>query len=422
MYAVESLQKKWFIGGEHIKDNIFIKLPHNVEFIINKLENKGFDAYVVGGCVRDYILNKVPKDWDITSSARPQQIKEIFKKTIDTGIKHGTVSVLIDKKTYEITTYRLDGKYSDSRHPDKVEFSNLLEEDLKRRDFTINAMAYSNNTGLVDLFDGKRDLACRLVRCVGDAKERFKEDALRILRAIRFLAKLDFNIEEKTKEAIIELAPNLSKISKERISSEFNEIICSDNPQKLKMVFEYGLDKYLTPSFSQIHPDDKNLNAMKKIDKDKILRYLILMANNSEELGVNILKELKSDNKSIKKFQALHKYLYKDIQNDKYEIKKILRDIGIENFMDLLRIKEALFSLDYSELIELKDEILQKKEAYDISMLDITGNELLAMNIKKGPLIGELLNYLLEKVMKYELENEKKIFEKEIKIKLALKF
>ena len=202
-------------------------LPENVHFIIDVLRSAGNDAYAVGGCVRDSLLGRTPEDWDITTSASPDEVKVLFKRTVDTGIEHGTVTVMIDKTGYEVTTYRVDGKYKDGRHPESVTFTRSLEEDLKRRDFTINAMAFNENDGIVDLFDGRKDLEAGLVRCVGDPRQRFGEDALRILRAVRFSAQLGFEIEEETAKAMGELAGTLEKISAERIHTELIKLLVS---------------------------------------------------------------------------------------------------------------------------------------------------------------------------------------------------
>ena len=199
-------------------DHMFrIELPDYIKTIINALTAEGFEAYAVGGCVRDSFLGRSPDDWDVTTSALPAQVKSVFKRTVDTGIEHGTVTVLIGKNSSEVTTYRVDGDYEDFRHPKKVEFTASLEEDLKRRDFTINAMAYNDEKGLVDIFDGRGDLERKVIRAVGDPRERFNEDALRILRAIRFSAQLGFEIDEETRNAMSELAPNLRAVSAERI-------------------------------------------------------------------------------------------------------------------------------------------------------------------------------------------------------------
>lgn len=194
-----------------------ITLPEKVKFIIKTITEAGYEAYVVGGCVRDSILGRVPGDWDITTSAKPHEVKALFRRTIDTGIQHGTVTVMLEKEGFEVTTYRIDGKYEDSRHPKEVTFTPNLTEDLRRRDFTINAMAYNEDAGLIDIFGGMRDIGQKVIRCVGNAEERFTEDALRIMRAIRFSAQLGYSIEEETRGAIRKLAPNLCNISAERI-------------------------------------------------------------------------------------------------------------------------------------------------------------------------------------------------------------
>lgn len=228
-----------------------INVPEKVTYIINILRENGYEAYAVGGCVRDSILQREPGDWDITTSASPLEVKELFHRTIDTGIQHGTVTVMLDKEGFEVTTYRLDGEYEDCRHPKQVEFTKSLEEDLKRRDFTINAMAYNEEDGMVDLFEGLLDIQRKRIRCVGNAMDRFEEDALRILRAVRFSAQIDFDIEQETKAAIVEKAPNLANISAERIREEFNKLFLSLHPEKLQIAYETGITKVVLPEFDE---------------------------------------------------------------------------------------------------------------------------------------------------------------------------
>ena len=224
-----------------------IRIPAPAEEIINKLNEHGYEAYVVGGCVRDMLLGREPGDWDITTSALPEQVKEVFRRTVDTGIQHGTVTVMMGKEGYEVTTYRIDGEYSDGRHPNSVEFTPDLVEDLKRRDFTINAMAYNSHTGFVDKFGGVEDLQKGIIRCVGEPMDRFTEDALRILRAIRFSAQLGFSIEERTYEAIKVIAPNMVHVSKERIQVELTKLLLSSHPDYISLVYETCL-LYTSPS------------------------------------------------------------------------------------------------------------------------------------------------------------------------------
>ncbi|MDO5418012.1 MAG: polynucleotide adenylyltransferase, partial [Lachnospiraceae bacterium] len=228
-----------------------IEIPEAVEEIIGRLNRCGYEAFAVGGCVRDTLLGREPGDWDITTSASPYQVKEIFRRTIDTGIQHGTVTIMKNHVGYEVTTYRIDGEYEDGRHPKSVQFTSSLKEDLRRRDFTINAMAYSHETGIVDEFGGMEDLAAKTIRCVGNPMDRFTEDALRILRAIRFSAQLDFAIEQKTRDAIAVIAPNIAKVSKERIQVELTKLLLSDHPEKMAEVYEMGISPYVSKGFHE---------------------------------------------------------------------------------------------------------------------------------------------------------------------------
>lgn len=224
-----------------------MKIPENVNWILETLQNSGYEAFVVGGCVRDMILGRKPGDWDITTSAKPAQVKALFRRTIDTGIQHGTVTVMVQNEGYEVTTYRMDGEYEDHRHPKEVLFTPDLYEDLKRRDFTINAMAYNPQSGIVDEFDGMGDLERHIIRCVGEPLKRFEEDALRMLRGIRFAGQLEFEIEEKTRQAIADRAPTLVNVSAERIRTELTKLLVSDGSSRLLLAAETGLSRYFLP-------------------------------------------------------------------------------------------------------------------------------------------------------------------------------
>lgn len=235
-----------------------MKIPEHAEKIIELLEEQGFEAYLVGGCVRDMLLGREPEDWDITSNARPEQVKSLFRRTIDTGIQHGTVTVMMDQCGYEVTTYRIDGEYEDSRHPKEVLFTAELAEDLRRRDFTINAMAYHHKRGLVDIFGGQEDLQGKVIRCVGNPEERFSEDALRIMRAVRFAGQLGFVIEEATLEAAKKLAPTLSNISAERVRTELVKLLESPHPELLLVAWEQGITKVILPEFDRMMETEQN--------------------------------------------------------------------------------------------------------------------------------------------------------------------
>ena len=265
-----------------------IDLPQNVNFIIDTLYEHGFEAYAVGGCVRDSLLGRTPQDWDITTSAKPAQVKAIFDHTIDTGIQHGTVTVMLEHVGYEVTTYRIDGEYEDARHPKEVTFTSNLKLDLERRDFTINAMAYNDQVRLVDVFGGMQDLNHHLIRCVGDPEERFSEDALRILRAVRFSAQLNFPIESATADAIRKLAPNLQNISAERIQAELVKLLVSPHPERIRDAYELGLTKVILPEWDAMEGVAQNtphhkydvaehtLRALKNVKRDKILGLTML--------------------------------------------------------------------------------------------------------------------------------------------------
>lgn len=235
-----------------------IEIPDNVALILNTLEKNGYEGYAVGGCVRDAVLGREPEDWDITTSAKPEEVKALFRRTIDTGIEHGTVTVMLGEDGYEVTTYRMDGKYEDHRHPKEVEFTPNLMEDLKRRDFTINAMAYNPKTGIVDKFDGMRDIERRCIRCVGNAEERFAEDALRMLRGVRFAGQLQFEMEAATKRAVRKQAPTLVNVSAERIRTELTKLLVSDGADRLMLAVETGLIAYFLPEFTQMLKTSQN--------------------------------------------------------------------------------------------------------------------------------------------------------------------
>ena len=293
-----------------------IRLPEKVKQIIHRITQAGYEAYAVGGCIRDSILGRVPDDWDITTSATPQQVKALFTRTIDTGIQHGTVTVMLDKEGFEVTTYRIDGKYEDGRHPTEVIFTPSLEEDLKRRDFTMNAMAYNDQDGLVDLFGGIRDMEAGVIRCVGNARARFGEDALRIMRAIRFAAQLGYRIEEETFAAIRELAPTLCKISAERIQVELTKLVTSPHPETMRVVYETGVAAVILPEFARametcsgdhrISAGEHSLAVMQLVSKTRALRLaalFICVGNGDNELTAEltrkILRRLRYDNDTI---------------------------------------------------------------------------------------------------------------------------
>ena len=387
---------------------IAINMPKDVKYIINALEKNGYEAYAVGGCVRDAIIGKEPNDWDITTNATPMQVKKLFKHTIDTGIQHGTVTIMIDKVGYEVTTYRIDGKYADGRHPDKVEFTVSLKEDLKRRDFTINAMAYNDTKGIIDLFGGIEDLKEGIVKCVGNPYNRFDEDALRILRAFRFAAVLNFEVEEKTKKAAGDLAENLNKISKERIRTELDKLIMSDTPEKLMEARKCGLLKYI---LSEVE-DDINIELVKAMPKNNYMKWAALLYHREEEEVSKILKKLKFDNKTVNICKRIVGYS-KDFRNIyKENVRVAAHEVGVDIFDKFLEFSKVCINLqdwkggeypdnsDYINNIEhLYKKVIDDGDCLSLKELAVKGGDLMEIGVPKGAKLGEILNILLYKVL-----------------------
>jgi tRNA nucleotidyltransferase (CCA-adding enzyme) len=438
-----------------------IILPDKVRLIINKLTDEGFEAYAVGGCVRDSLLGKIPNDWDITTSASPLQVKSLFRRTIDTGIRHGTVTIMLGKEGYEVTTYRIDGVYEDGRHPKQVTFTKSLEEDLKRRDFTINAMAYNDEAGIVDMFGGLDDLEAGVIKAVGDPVDRFKEDALRILRAVRFAAQLDYVIDDKTLNAVKELAPTLNKISAERIRTELQKLLVSKHPEKILTLYETGVSKVILPEFDVCMETEQNnphhmysvgihtVEALKNsvgYDKElstddiKLLRLTMLFhdfgkpaaritddsgkdhfhghADISERIAVNILNRLKYDNDTINKVRKLVKYhdhrkrlteprvrrtvvmISRELMPLWFTVRRC--DICAQSFMD----REAKLK-DVADCESIYNRIMARGDCLSIKELAVSGSDLIAAGIKPGPQLGDILDEMLNEVLDEPSHNTK---------------
>lgn len=403
-----------------------INLPPKVRYIINKIYQNNYEAYIVGGCVRDAILGFEPNDYDITTSASPNTIQEIFKdfKCIETGIEHGTVSVLMEDEIFEITTYRIEGEYKDHRRPDKVDFTDRLEEDLKRRDFTINAMAYNEKKGLIDLFGGKEDLNNKIIKTVGNPYDRFNEDGLRMIRAIRFSSKLNFTIEKETLKAIYDKSFIINNISLERITDEFTKIILSDKPENIKYLFETKLLKHLNISneddIGKLKQFYNEIVILKKINKN-LEKRLALLDYIVEKNNINcksFCNELIYSKKIIKNHNIILTLL-KNIEIDhlnKVEIKKILSGVDrnlLEEYLDISRIiydKEK----KVDEIIDILSEIEENNECYIIKNLKVNGRDIMSLGYKNKE-VGEVLNYLLEIVIEDYTLNKKDVLIKKIK-------
>ncbi len=442
-----------------------MQLPEYVAILLEMLEKEGHEAYTVGGCVRDSLLGRTPQDWDITTSASPEEVKRLFPRTVDTGIQHGTVTVLTRGGACEVTTYRVDGAYRDGRHPEKVQFTHRLEEDLKRRDFTINAMAYHPERGLVDLFGGRADLDNHVIRCVGEPEDRFAEDALRILRAIRFSAQLGFSIENATWKAVEKLRENLRLVSHERIQVELVKLLISDHPQQFRLLYEAGITHFLVPDFdvcmetTQNNPyhcysvGEHTLVMLPLVPPDKVLRLSVLFhdlgkpqtqvadANGiehfpghglvSEKIAEAFLKEYRFDNDTIKKVCHLIHYHDYPFRPDAYTVRKALSKVGQPLFLPLLCLMEAdtlgksTFTRqdrldDLKTIHRIYERILARGECFSLKDLAITGRDLLDLGFSPGPELGKLLNELLERVLEHPEWNSRETLSKYLQEKYEL--
>lgn len=441
-----------------------INMPENANQIIQVLQNAGYEAYIVGGCVRDAILGKNPSDWDITTSAKPEEVKALFKRTVDTGIQHGTVTVVMkniqknELEAYEVTTYRVDGKYEDHRRPTEVSFTASLLEDMKRRDFTINAMAYNDKEGVIDHFEGIKDLERRVIRCVGNPTERFDEDALRILRAVRFAAQLDFEIDSNTKEAISKQAMFLKDISAERIHVELTKLLVSEHPEKLRMAYELGITKYVLPEFDQMMETTQNnphhcysvgehtLRVVQEVQPTETMRWAALLHDvakpvcktsqdgidhfhghnvEGEKMAKKILARLKFDNDTkhtVARLVYWHDYGMGEVPKIQ-SFRKSMNKMGMDIFdyytdikrADILGQSEFKREEKFENLEIIKGyykRVIDEQQCITLKDLAMTGKDLIGLGMKPGKELGEVLNYLLEQVLEKPELNQKDILEK----------
>ena len=458
-----------------------IEIPGAVREVLSQLESAGYEAFAVGGCVRDLLLGRKPADWDITTNARPEEIKDLFKRTVDTGLKHGTVTVLWRTETarrenisaFEITTYRVDGKYEDGRHPKEVRFTSSLIEDLQRRDFTINAMAIGSayesvlraarafegediagyvfplknekddlfgqsdkgvkdgSFYIIDAFGGMKDLKNGLICAVGNSEERFSEDALRMLRAIRFSAQLGFRISDETSRAIRILAATLKKVSKERISSEISKIILSNHPETCNLVFDMGLAPFVSAHFPEIiskssgrHAFDDGPLVSAQVPAEKFIRWGMLLRG-QPSLAKTILRELKMDNETIEGAKAISKLCSEPLPMTEYEVRRRLSNYGSEIYFGHIQVEKALARtvgmelcddhgdgaekrlslLYYAEATGRK--VLENGDCLHISDLSVKGQDILSAGILPGPHVGRILSDMLDDVLRDPFHNEK---------------
>lgn len=428
-----------------------MEIPEQIEEVLEKLETAGFEAYIVGGCVRDGIMGKTAHDYDITTSAEPRETERVFSdcRVVETGIKHGTVTVLFKGMSVEITTFRVDGDYPDGRHPSEVSFSRNLEDDLARRDFTMNAIAYSPRRGIIDIYGGEADINARVIRCVGEPEKRFSEDALRVMRALRFSSVLGFDIEENTKSAIFLKKETLAKVSKERIFSELKQLLCGGNVKKVLLEYREVFAEIIPEIRSMFDYDqhskyhnstlfEHTARAVEAAPAREKMRLAMFFhdigkpacrttdengeghyyghAAKSAELADKILRELKCDNALRVRVCEIIKYHDIPIELSHRAIKRQLSKLGGELFCDVMEAHIAddsakqPFTLARTETarqaIRIAEEIAQEKPCLDLKALAVNGGDLKEI-LEPSPMMGEILGELLSEVVDGTLENDK---------------
>lgn len=373
-------------------------IDKNAEKILYKLNENGYEAYIVGGCVRDMILGRTPGDWDITTSAKPEETKACFGHTYDTGIKHGTITVLMGKTGYEVTTYRIEGEYTDCRHPDEVVFTRDIHEDLLRRDFTMNAIAYHPVEGFIDPFGGREDIERKIIRGVGCAEERFREDALRMLRAVRFAAQLGFEIEEETWNALKNNSRLIEKISAERIREELQKLIMSDRPEKIGFLTESGLTEHINIPLSELLKREGGKTASRLAAAKKIpaLRWALFLDGIGVKEAEKLMKGLKFDTKTLKSVSAVIAEAAKEPLTDRYCVKKTVEKIGDENYSLLLDFYRASGTENAVEAAEIYNDIKNNNECIYMKELKLNGDDLKKMGVTDGKTIGMALKAALD--------------------------
>lgn len=432
--------------------DVAIHLPDKVRHILNRLAAHGYEAYAVGGCIRDSLLGRTPKDWDITTSAVPAQVKQLFSRTVDTGLQHGTVTVLAGREGFEVTTYRIDGEYTDGRHPKEVIFTPSLQEDLKRRDFTINAMAYNEQHGLVDAFGGADDLNAGIIRCVGNPMERFGEDALRMLRAVRFAAQLDFRIEQQTRQAVRRLAADLNRVSAERIQAELVKLVVSAHPAYLRELYVLGISKVILPELDRMMETEQNhphhcksvgehtISVVCNTPQDKVLRLAALFHDvakplcrttdeqgtdhfhghpeKSAELAANIFRRLKFDRDTMDQVCALVRWHDYNPALTEENVRRAVVKTGEDRYPAIFALKRADIlaqsmyqreeKLAYVDRYEqLYEQMKAKGDCISLKQLAVTGRDLITLGARQGRQIGEILALLLEEVLQEPEKNER---------------
>ncbi len=379
-----------------------MNLTEDVHYILNTLNNSGFESFVVGGCVRDYLMGNTPKDFDITTSAKPDHIKNLFNKTIDTGIEHGTVTVVLNKKNYEVTTFRIDGEYTNNRSPVEVVFTTDIVKDLKRRDFNMNAIAYNKSSGFVDPFNGRIDIENKIISGVGDPLVRFTEDALRMFRAIRFSTQLDFTIDLPTYDAILQKNYLVNSLSVERIRDEFTKMLLSTHIYKLSFIIQTELFKHYLLSFHKYLETHLGeiINILNLSKKDLVIRYSILLYNMGVHDAKKFLTFLKFDNKTITEVCNLISAYLEPIPNSDTDVRFLIKKYGYYTINNLFYILNDLCNISMLKQIKHLNTCQNLNLPIFIKDLSINGNDLKSLGVKNGVDIGRILNLLIDDVIK----------------------
>lgn len=387
-------------------------LPQDVLYILKALNKGGHEAYIVGGCVRDTILHTQPKDWDITTSAKPEETKKIFSHTFDTGIQHGTVTVVLNHINYEVTTYRIEGKYEDCRHPSGVTFTKDLQEDLLRRDFTMNAIAYHPEEGYQDFFHGMEDIQQKTIRGVGTPALRFQEDALRMLRCVRFAAQLGFDVEEETYHALCENKELIQKISVERIHDEMEKLWLCNHYEKMPLLWKSGLLAEIDALLASrlIQREDSLLAELRKAPKESILCWAIVLQDYSPQEAKAFLKKFKFDNDSLKRICLLLEHINQALPIEGYPLRGLTSKLGLEAIRQLITLQEILHpAVPSFKTAQCLDKILADGDCLTLKELAVDGQMLMEIGIPKGKELGRLLSLLLDFVHQYPQHNQKQL-------------
>lgn len=392
-------------------------LPEKVHTFFETIEKNGFEAYAVGGCVRDYLMGQSPSDWDFATDAEPEEVMGIFPHTVPTGVKHGTVTVLLNHTPFEVTTYRTEDCYLDGRRPEAVHFVKSIEEDLSRRDFTINAMAYHPKKGLLDLFGGQEDLRQKCIKTVGNPTKRFSEDALRMLRAVRFACRFDFAVEKETLDAICALAPKLQQISAERIEKELSGMLLSPYPEKMMLLYETGLMDFIFPELSKEKREAQKAMLQKsaQLPLELDLRLSMLLSPLDGETAYRQLKALRFDRRTVETVKLLVETLHAPLPKDDYEVRKRLARLGKPLFQKWLLLQETLAGKRFDEMHRAYEEVCEKGWPISLKELAIDGNDLKETELSERS-FSDVLKRLLDVVLRFPEKNTReellKILEK----------